>query len=136
MYRLFTIRLLLYAFSALLFFSEGCSTAGISTSKETQKFKKLVWSDEFDYEGLPDPAKWSYDVGDACDLPAGCGWGNNELQYYTKEEMKNARVEDGLLTIELHKEKIGNSNYSSARLVSKGKGDWKFGRIEIRANTA
>lgn len=117
----------------LVLFSGGCNTAGISTSKKKQKFQKLVWSDEFDYEGLPDPAKWGYDVGDACDLPAGCGWGNHELQYYTKEELKNARVENGLLTIELRKEKIANSNYSSARIVSRGRGDWKYGKVEIRA---
>lgn len=95
--------------------------------------KQLVWSDEFNYSGLPDPAKWSYDVGDACDKPAGCGWGNNELQHYTENKLGNARVENGHLIIEAHKEKTGNSTYSSARLVSRKKGDWTYGRIEIRA---
>ncbi|MEM8886707.1 MAG: glycoside hydrolase family 16 protein [Bacteroidota bacterium] len=133
MFRLFITRLILYAFCVLVLIETGCNTAGITTAQKQAKHQELVWSDEFDYEGLPDPAKWSYDVGDACDLPAGCGWGNQELQYYTKENLKNARVENGILTIELHKEKIKNSNYSSARLVTKGKGDWKYGTIEVRA---
>lgn len=94
---------------------------------------KLVWSDEFDQDGLPDDSKWSYDVGDACDKPAGCGWGNHELQYYTDHERKNARIENGHLIIEVLKEKISNSDYSSARLVSKNKGDWKYGKFEIKA---
>ncbi len=86
----------------------------------------LVWSDEFDVEGLPDPTKWSYDVG-------GDGWGNNELQYYTSDRLENARVEDGRLIIEAHRETFQNQNYTSARLVTKGKGDWLYGRIEVRA---
>lgn len=97
---------------------------------------ELVWSDEFDKEGLPDPSKWSYDVGDACDLPAGCGWGNQELQYYTEKRAKNARVEDGKLIIEVHQETFDSSRYTSARLVSKGKGDWKYGRFVTRAKLA
>ncbi len=100
---------------------------------ETQNDYQLVWSDEFDYEGLPNPEKWSYDIGDACDKPAGCGWGNHELQYYTDAVEKNARVRDGHLTIQVHKEKIANSNYSSARLVTKNKGDWMYGKIDIKA---
>lgn len=95
--------------------------------------RKLVWSDEFNTDGLPDESKWSYDVGTACDKPCGCGWGNNELQYYTEREKKNARIEEGKLIIEVHKEKIETSNYSSARLVTKNKGDWKYGRIEVSA---
>lgn len=92
---------------------------------------KLVWSDEFNKPGLPDSTKWSYDVGDGC--PNTCGWGNNEKQYYTKSELKNARVENGILVIEAHKESISSKSYSSARLVTKDKGDWKYGRIEVRA---
>ncbi len=87
---------------------------------------KLVWSDEFDYVGLPDATKWDYDVG-------GEGWGNNELEYYTKERKQNARVEKGNLVIEARKEDWENKKYTSARLVSKGKADWKYGKIEVRA---
>ncbi|MES2649531.1 MAG: glycoside hydrolase family 16 protein [Bacteroidota bacterium] len=94
-------------------------------------FKKLVWSDEFNYTGLPDSNKWSYDKGKGC--PDNCGWGNNELQYYTVKRAENARVENGKLTIEVIKEDFEGAKYTSARLASKNKGDWKYGRFEIKA---
>lgn len=84
----------------------------------------LVWADEFDYEGLPDEDKWDYDVG-------GHGWGNNELQYYTKGD--NAYVKDGLLIIEARKESKVGMEYTSSRMVSRGKGDWLYGKIEVKA---
>jgi beta-glucanase (GH16 family) len=87
---------------------------------------KLVWSDEFNYTGLPDSSKWSYDLG------AG-GWGNNELEFYTMARKENARVENGNLIIEARKESFNVSQYTSARLVTKGKADWKYGKFEIRA---
>jgi len=91
-----------------------------------EKYGKLVWSDEFDYEGLPDPKKWSYDIG-------GHGWGNEELQYYTSHDPDNAYVKDGKLIITARKEKEGENEYTSARLVTREKGDWMYGRIEVRA---
>ncbi|HAH05903.1 MAG TPA: glycoside hydrolase [Elusimicrobia bacterium] len=87
---------------------------------------KPIWSDEFDKPGLPDPAKWSYDVG-------GEGWGNQELQYYTESSTKNARVEGGKLIVEARKEDFGKNRFTSARLVSKNKGDWTYGLIKVRA---
>ena len=87
---------------------------------------ELVWSDEFDYTGLPDPARWGYDIG-------GHGWGNQESQYYTSNREKNARVDGTNLIIEAHLESYGGSNYTSARLVTKNKGDWAYGRIQVRA---
>jgi beta-glucanase (GH16 family) len=109
----------------------SCSQKTSNRTDETQDDWHLVWSDEFEYEGLPDSAKWSYDVGDGC--PGLCGWGNNELQYYTQDSMKNARVEDGKLIIEVHQEDIGTRNYSSVRLITRGQAEWKYGRFEIRA---
>jgi beta-glucanase (GH16 family) len=91
---------------------------------------QLVWSDEFDTNGLPDSTKWSYDYGIGC---PNCGWGNNELQFYTKDRLENARVEDGHLIIEAHKENFEKSQYTSARIVTKEKGDWLYGKLEIRA---
>jgi len=93
---------------------------------QAQHSWKMVWNDEFDHNGLPDTSKWKYNIG------AG-GWGNNELEFYTANRTENARVENGALIIEARKEKWNNSNYTSARLVTKGKGDWKYGRIEVRA---
>lgn len=87
---------------------------------------KLTWSDEFGYTGLPDSTHWSYDVG-------GHGWGNAEKQFYTGDREENARVDGDHLIIEARKESWRNRNYTSARLVSKRKGDWTYGRIEVRA---
>lgn len=87
---------------------------------------ELVWADEFDQDGLPDSTRWSYNVG-------GGGWGNSELQYYTDRRMENARVENGKLIIEAIKESYQGSAYTSARLVSKLKGDWLNGTVEARA---
>lgn len=87
---------------------------------------ELIWSDEFERPGLPDPNRWGYDVG-------GHGWGNRELQFYTDARSENARVEEGHLIIEARRESWEKSDYTSARLVTKNKGDWQAGRFEIRA---
>lgn len=122
--------ILICAFFALILLLMGCFLGKNASAGRSKKH--LVWSDEFNYMGLPDPQKWSYDLGDACDKPCGCGWGNHESQFYT-DRRENARVENGHLVIEARREKTGTRDYSSARLVSKNKGDWKYGHIEIRA---
>jgi beta-glucanase (GH16 family) len=94
-------------------------------------FSKLVWADEFNTPGLPDSTKWAYDAGRGC--PQNCGWGNNELQYYTMYRKENARVENGHLIIEAHKESYQSANYTSTRLVTREKGHWKYGRVEVKA---
>ncbi|SOD80204.1 glycoside hydrolase family 16 protein [Spirosoma fluviale] len=88
--------------------------------------RKLVWSDEFDKSGLPDSTKWGYEVG-------GNGWGNNELQFYTSRRSENARVENGKLIIEARKEAYQGKSYTSARLLTKNKTTWTYGRIEAMA---
>ena len=87
---------------------------------------KLVWSDEFNNAGLPDSSKWNYDIG-------GSGWGNNEKQFYAKGDTANTIVKNGILSIIARKEKHGNNDYSSARLLTRGKAEWTYGRIEINA---
>ncbi len=87
---------------------------------------KLVWSDEFNYKGLPDSTKWNYDIG-------GSGWGNNEWQYYTNADTSNAKVDKGVLQVMALKKQQDDKQYTSARLVTKNKGDWKYGRVEVRA---
>jgi beta-glucanase (GH16 family) len=82
-----------------------------------------VWCDEFNYTGLPDSTKWSYDVG-------GGGWGNGEEQYYTNADPDNVDVSDGTLKINLLKE---GSTYTSARMITKYKGDWLYGKIQVKA---
>jgi beta-glucanase (GH16 family) len=103
----------------------GVFTPQPPTDKNWQFENIPVWSDEFDYTGLPNTAKWGYDIG-------GSGWGNNELQYYTNA-LNNAKVESGNLVITAIKEPINGKNYSSARLITKNKGDFLYGRVEIKA---
>jgi len=96
-----------------------------SISLQAQKFNKLIWSDEFNGTGGPDSTKWSYELG-------GGGWGNKELQYYTRDN-KNAYLSDGNLVIKAIKEDINEYHYSSARIITKGKFEVKYGRLEVRA---
>lgn len=89
---------------------------------------KLVWNDEFDYNGRPYAEKWSYDT-----VGNDYGWGNNELQFYTSRDKDNAFVDGEKLHIKAIKEEKGKHDYTSARLITKNKGDWKYGRFEFRA---
>ncbi len=85
-----------------------------------------VWCDEFDEDGLPDPSRWGYDVG-------GGGWGNRELQYYTNADLNNVFIEDGILNIRAVKEDHSGYDYTSARLVTKYRGEWEYGRVQVMA---
>lgn len=87
----------------------------------SQECYHLVWSDEFDYTGVPSQDNWSYDLGDS-------GWGNNELQNYTSSR-DNSGVQDGKLIIRAIKD---NGKWTSARLVTKNKVDFLYGRMEVR----
>jgi beta-glucanase (GH16 family) len=95
---------------------------------------KLVWSDEFSKPGLPDPAKWDYDVG-----LNKTGWANEELQYYAKGRLENTRVAHGKLLITARNEKLsgaddfGGQAYTSGRLYTKGKFEFTYGFVEVRA---
>jgi beta-glucanase (GH16 family) len=94
---------------------------GACSAQKNEPDWKLVWSDEFDYNGLPDTSKWSNEVGFIR---------NNELQYYTKQRLENSRVMDGNLLIIGKKELYKNANYTSASLVTDGKKSWTYGKIE------
>ncbi len=89
---------------------------------------KLVWSEEFNYTGPPDPSKWGYEKGFVR---------NKEPQYYTAQRLENCRVENGMLVLEARKEKYKTSNtvsdYTSASIITLGKQTWQYGRIEVRA---
>lgn len=95
---------------------------------------QLVWQDEFDQGQAPDTAKWAYDTERNKQ-----GWWNNELQYYSAHRTENARVEGGKLHITARQERLtaepdhGGQNYTSARLMTRGKASWTYGRFEIRA---
>ncbi|MFD2528818.1 MULTISPECIES: glycoside hydrolase family 16 protein [Polaribacter] len=91
-------------------------------SATTSAFTNLVWEDDFNTDGAPNAANWTYDLG------AG-GWGNNELQTYTNNA-ENVIVENGSLKI---KAKKNGTGYTSARLKSEGLQEFTYGRFEIRA---
>jgi beta-glucanase (GH16 family) len=110
----------------LILISVFCIMVSKLTAQTTGAGWRLVWTDEFNYNGLPDSSKWSYDVG-------GKGWGNRELQYYTDADTANAFVHNGELLIKAVKMSKENNSYTSARLITKNKGDWKYGKIEIKA---
>src|SRR5574340_689762 len=84
---------------------------------------KLVWSDEFDQEGLPDEKNWGNDI---------CYIANNELQYYTEKRIENSVVGNGKLMIIGRKEQFDTSEYTSARLTTDGKHSWTYGKIVAR----
>ena len=88
----------------------------------------LVWKDEFNGNSL-NTSDWTYETGDGC---PNCGWGNNELQYYTNSS-ENLFFQDGKMIIEAKPQNVGGKQYSSARIKTEGKKAFKFGRIDFRA---
>lgn len=89
----------------------------------------LVWSDEFEDNNL-DLTKWDYHVGTGC--PNLCNWGNNELQYF-KNNSQNVFLQEGNLIIKAKNENIEGKNYSSGRIHTDNKFEFKYGRVDIRA---
>ena len=85
----------------------------------------LIWHDEFNGTEI-DPANWSFETGTGYN-----GWGNNEMQYYTYHK-DNATISNGNLLIIAKKESLGGSNYTSARMNTKGLHSWTYGKIEAR----
>ncbi len=116
------------------------TSAAPATASTAGSKWELVWSDEFDHDGLPDSAKWNYEEGYVR---------NREKQYYTRERKENARVENGCLVIEGRKEPFKNpryrpgstnprsaneyAEYTAASLITSRKASWLYGRIEVRA---
>jgi beta-glucanase (GH16 family) len=93
--------------------------------KSSAQCYELVWSDEFDYTGYPDPAVWNMEVGNN-------NGANAEKQYYTKNDMDNCWVDGGRMVITAKKETLGGQAYTSARINTKGKKEFKYGKIEAR----
>ena len=95
-----------------------------SDAPQSFEGRQLLWSDEFNYTGAPNPEFWGYEEGNVR---------NNEAQYYTVDRRENARVEGGNLVIEARKEDYKGSKYTSASVVSVGKYEFLYGRLEFRA---
>ncbi|WP_052694998.1 family 16 glycosylhydrolase [Hymenobacter sp. AT01-02] len=93
-------------------------------ARDYNQYTELKWSDEFDTGSL-DQSKWVYEQG-------GGGWGNNELQNYTNST-DNTFLSGGNLVIQARQQQSGNNAYTSARLITKGKQSFQFGRIDVRA---
>lgn len=125
-------------FAILLFCSCDNESNG-QTPSNADKYE-LIWADEFDYTGKPDPSKWNYEIGQHR---------NHEKQYYT-DSLKNVRVENGNLIIEGHKTKFPNPNfvsksdtdwkrnqeyleYTSGSINTKDLAEWKYGKIAVKA---
>ena len=105
-----------------------CSLLAADSLRAAQEWQ-LSWSDEFDYEGLPDPNKWGYEEGFVR---------NGERQFYTRARRENARVESGQLIIEARKESWPAegkpaAGYTSASIVTLHKSSALYGRLEMRA---
>mgnify|MGYP001214011543 FL=1 len=121
-----------------LIFFLGCNdTSSSPTIEQSNDWDldgwKLVWHDEFDTPFL-NMDKWSYEKG-------GHGWGNNELQYYSDSD-STAFVRNGNLVLRADIVPQGTGSpdnlryFSSARLRTSGKGDWRYGRVEVKAKIA
>ncbi|MBF4506793.1 glycoside hydrolase family 16 protein [Flavobacterium sp. JLP] len=104
----------------------GAQFVSSTTSVNVFVSRKLLWADEFDADGAPNTSKWGYNTG------TGDGWGNNELEYYTTRP-ENVIISNGTLKIKAIKEEYLGSHYTSARLLTKGKFSFKYGRAEVRA---
>ncbi|MCX4312503.1 MAG: family 16 glycosylhydrolase [Clostridia bacterium] len=92
----------------------------------------LVWHDEFDGNAL-DTSKWNYQTGTKDNYYGNQGpdyWGNSELQYYT--DSGNVFVRDGSLEIVAKKERRGDRDYTSGRIVTRDKASWTFGYMEAK----
>lgn len=130
----------LFIILPLLFLFVSCSESPTQTERvvppteepipDEEKEWQLVWEDEFDAERL-DMEKWSFQFGTGSEEGL-TNWGNNEQQYYTDRE-ENLFLEDGHLHIVAQKEAYEGQQYTSARIRTRDKGDWMYGRIEIRA---
>ena len=116
------------SFLVLAFVMLNCSTDETQT---TSNLNNLVWADEFDVDGAPNPEIWNYDLGDGTENGLPAGWGNNELQYYT-DRAENIIVEDGMLKITALNESLGGASYTSARINTKDLFHRKYGRFEAR----
>ena len=124
------MRLLLYSIAIVLFglAFTSCKSKEIADPifpSDTTKKYALIWSEEFNYTGLPDSTNWIYETGYQR---------NNEKQYYTYMRSENARVEEGMLVIESRKENWKGFAYTSASINTLGKDSFPVNsRIEIRA---
>lgn len=119
--------ILLSLFSIAIFLSVGCG----DQNDVNDSYTTIIWEDDFDVDGSPDPELWSYDIGTGVEIFGQPGWGNNEQQYYT-DRPENIRVEGGMLHITAREESFEGSNYTSAKILTRGTFERTYGRYEAR----
>lgn len=107
----------------------GGNTLPPDSKENVPEGYELVWNDEFNEGPMPDTSKWGYQTG-------GYGWTAKEKQNYLEADPDNVNVSDGLLNITARVERVKTNNYTSTRLVSKNKGEFEYGYIEVRARMA
>jgi beta-glucanase (GH16 family) len=98
--------------------------ASTATNPAANLNMKLVWSDEFDGTGLADSSRWAYEKGVLR---------NKEAQYYVANRLENAQMRDGRMVITARKESWEGSQYTSSSLTTRGKFEFRYGRVEVRA---
>jgi len=108
---------------ALLTFSVIGTVFAFSNTVKAADNYELVWSDEFNGNSL-DTNTWNYEIG-----TGSWGWGNNEQQYYTD---RNIKVSNGTMKITAKREGYGGMKYTSSRITTKNKKNFKYGKIEAR----
>lgn len=112
----------------------GAATPARAESLSIPEGWRMAWHDEFDHDGVPDPARWEFDTGMNRQ-----GWHNHELQYYAGPDGGNALVKGGHLRIVARAQARrdaadwGGQAYTSARLITRGKAEWTYAFVEIRA---
>ncbi|MGV3540397.1 MAG: Ig-like domain-containing protein [Rufibacter sp.] len=109
-------------FLFLLFLSIGLPSSRLQA-------QTLVWEENFNGTSL-NQSFWTYETGDGCNRNL-CGWGNAELQYYT-DRPENVKVENGNLIIEARKEAYQTRQFTSGRIKTEGKLQFKYGIVEAR----
>ena len=115
-------------FILIVFHPTACVRAQVKTAAFPAGYTKIVWQDEFDEPGLPNPAKWTYDTGFIA---------NHELQYYTSERKENVQIAHGYLDITVRNDSASINGIvhpiTSARIKTQGIQSWTYARIEVRA---
>jgi beta-glucanase (GH16 family) len=117
--------------AVLTLFCTNCKTpqTGIINSHLPTQGQTLVWEENFNADTI-NRQIWTYDLASGCEIN-NCGWGNSEMEYYT-DRKENARIENGNLVIEAHKEVYKGKPFTSARLKTQNLMHFKYGTIEAR----
>lgn len=108
--------------------TEDLIIPGGATSPTSYAGMELIWSDEFQTNSLNED-DWTFEIGNGC--PNLCGWGNNELEFYQRDNISFR--DDDFLIIEARPEQVGSNQFTSSRIITQDKVEFRYGRVDIRA---